>query len=154
VITESGFIDVAPQAWVSAAQAQREKGLLALDYLTAVDQAGSVEVLAHLVTPGSSDEAMLRAVLPGDDLRIATLLTVYPGADWHERETSEMFGIEFHGRVGTDPLLLRTSSGRPPLRRDSPLPERVDTPWPGAQEKQRRRRLPPGVRKEWVDPDE
>jgi NADH-quinone oxidoreductase subunit C len=155
VITGSQIIEVAPDSWVQAAKDQHGQGLQALDYLTAVDRGGAVEVLAHLVSPGTGDEAMLRAVLPADAPHLASLVSVFPGADWHERETAEMFGIEFYGRIDTDPLLLRTPSERPPLRRDSPLPERVDTPWPGAEEKQRRRRrLPPGVREEWVDSDE
>jgi len=97
---------------------------------------------------------MLSATVPTDAPRITSLLGVFPGADWHERETAEMFGIEFLDRDGVEPLLLRGVPERPPLRRATPLPDRVQTAWPGAEDKQRRRRrLPPGVREEWVDPD-
>ena len=154
MITSSEFIEVAPADWVQASREQRERGLSALDYLTAVDRGGAIEILAHLVRPGTGDEAMLSASVPTDAPRIASLLGVFPGADWHEREAAEMFGIEFFDRDLVEPLLLREVPEQPPLRRDTPLPERVQTAWPGAEEKQRRRRrLPPGVREEWVDPD-
>ena len=39
----------------------------------------------------------VKADLPDDDLSIATLIPVFPGANWHEREALEMFGINFVG---------------------------------------------------------
>ena len=39
----------------------------------------------------------LKADVPDDDLRIATWIPAFAGANWHERETCEMFGITFDG---------------------------------------------------------
>ena len=84
---------------------------------------------------------------------------MYAGAGWHERETHEMFGIDFAGHRDLDPLLLPDGFEGHPLRKDFVLASRVAKPWPGAKEPgesdheaapSRRRTRPPGV----PDPDE
>ncbi len=67
----------------------------------------------------------------GDDLTIGTWTDTYPGADWHERETWEMFGITFTGHPGLRPLYLPTDFEGHPLRKDFPLLSRIIKPWPG-----------------------
>ena len=59
---------------------------------------------------------------------------VYPGAAWHERETYEMFGVDFPGHPGLAPLLLPPEFEGHPLRKDFVLASRVAKPWPGAKE--------------------
>ena len=39
----------------------------------------------------------LNVPVPGDDARIDTLETVFPNANWHEREIYDMFGVTFEG---------------------------------------------------------
>lgn len=56
---------------------------------------------------------------------------VYPGADWHERETWEMFGIVFDGHPGLRHLYLPGEFEGHPLRKDFPLLAREVKPWPG-----------------------
>ncbi|HEV8023950.1 MAG TPA: NADH-quinone oxidoreductase subunit C, partial [Candidatus Nanopelagicales bacterium] len=136
MIVESDIQDVEPEAWVIAATGLRDAGLVSADWLSAVDRGGKLEILLHLCAPGSGREALVRTVVSIDSPRIASLVSLFPGVNWHERETAEMFGVEFQGRSTTEPLLLRTPVDQPPLRRDSSLPERVDKPWPGAQEKE------------------
>jgi NADH-quinone oxidoreductase subunit C len=58
-------------------------------------------------------------------------VSVYPGADWHERETWEMFGIEFHGHPALRHLYLPFEFEGFPLRKDYPLLAREVKPWPG-----------------------
>ena len=84
---------------------------------------------------------------------LPTCSTLLAAAAWHERETAEMFGVVFDGHPDPRPLLLRTASQRPPLRKAASLRERVTTPYPGAQEagaRTRRPQLPPGVRADWL----
>ena len=69
--------------------------------------------------------------LPDDDLSIATWVNEYPGADWHEREAWEMFGIEFVGHPGLRHLYLPGAFEGHPLRKDYPLLARRVKPWPG-----------------------
>ena len=54
-----------------------------------------------------------------------------PGADWHERETWEMYGIDFIGHPEIRHLYLPGEFEGFPLRKDFPLLARVVKPWPG-----------------------
>ncbi len=48
----------------------------------------------------------LRVALEGKNPEIATVSDIFPGFEWHERETSEMFGITFKNHPDMRPLLL------------------------------------------------
>ncbi len=56
---------------------------------------------------------------------------VYAGADWHERETCEMFGIGFAGHPNLVNMYLPADFEGHPLRKDFPLLARRVKPWPG-----------------------
>ena len=56
---------------------------------------------------------------------------IYAGADWHERECWEMFGITFEGHPALRHLYLPSEFEGNPLRKDFPLLSRVVKPWPG-----------------------
>ena len=74
-------------------------------------------------------------------------MSVYPGADWHERETWEMYGIVFDGHPSLRHLYLPSEFEGHPLRKDYPLLAREVKPWPGLVDVEpmpgeRRRRAP------------
>ena len=146
------IIDIAADEWVAACTASADRGCDVVDWLTAVDTAESLFVVVHLVDPGSSRSQMLRCELNSERPEIASITSWFPGADWHERETHEMFGIEFLGRSQTNALLMRAGDGSSPMRKTAPLDARVRTPWPGQESAtgRRRQKLPPGVRAEWT----
>ena len=56
---------------------------------------------------------------------------MYTGANWHERETWEMFGINFAGHPDLRHMYLPTEFEGFPLRKDFPLLARLVKPWPG-----------------------
>ena len=56
---------------------------------------------------------------------------VYAGANWHERETHEMFGIGFNGHPDLRNMYLPSDFEGYPLRKDFPLLARIVKPWPG-----------------------
>ncbi len=62
---------------------------------------------------------------------VPTISQLYPGADWHERETWEMFGFNFVGHPHLVHMYLPTDFEGYPLRKDYPLLARVVKPWPG-----------------------
>ncbi len=68
---------------------------------------------------------------PDGALTIGTWIDTYPGAAWHERETHEMFGINFAGNDDMRHLYLPTDFEGHPLRKDYPLLARLVKPWPG-----------------------
>lgn len=69
--------------------------------------------------------------VPDDPLHVATWTHEYPGAEWHEREVWEMFGIGFAGHPGLRHLYLPGEFEGYPMRKDYPLLARLIKPWPG-----------------------
>lgn len=89
------------------------------------------QLIARVFDIGRKVGVHLRCDLPDDDLRAETWVGVYPGANWHERETHEMFGITFDGHPYLENLYLPTGFEGYPLRKDFPLLARMVKPWPG-----------------------
>lgn len=73
----------------------------------------------------------LKADLGDENPSIETWTKVYAGADWHEREAWEMFGVEFTGHPGLRKIYLPADFEGTPLRKDFPLLARMVKPWPG-----------------------
>ena len=63
----------------------------------------------------------LRVPLAGDDLNIPTIETVYPNANWYEREVYDMFGVNFEGHSDLRRILMPYEWEGHPLRKDYPL---------------------------------
>lgn len=73
----------------------------------------------------------LKVDLPDDDLTLDTWIPVFAGANWHEREAHEMFGIGFTGHPYLAHIYLPGEFEGHPLRKDFPLLARHVKPWPG-----------------------
>jgi NADH-quinone oxidoreductase subunit C len=67
----------------------------------------------------------------GSAPRAESWVPLFRGADWHERETWEMYGIIFDGHPGLRHLYLPGEFEGYPLRKDFPLLAREVKPWPG-----------------------
>ena len=131
--------DVPADAWVAAHEVLRDEvGLTFFDFLTASDELNDgFRVVTHLADfwGGSHVEhVMVRTLIPRATPQLASLADVYAGANWHERETAEMFGITFDGHPNLVPLLLPDGFEGNPLRKEFVLASRVAKPWPGAKE--------------------
>jgi len=60
----------------------------------------------------------VRVRVPRSNPKIPTISAIYPGADWHERETHDFFGIKFIGHPNLIPLLLPEDADYHPLLKD------------------------------------
>jgi NADH-quinone oxidoreductase subunit C len=89
------------------------------------------QVFARVNDITTNRAVTIKADLPDDDLHIATWIPVYPGANWHEREAAEMFGIEFTGHPNPRKLYLPGDFQGYPMRKDFALLARRVKPWPG-----------------------
>jgi NADH-quinone oxidoreductase subunit C len=74
---------------------------------------------------------LVKADVPDADLTVPTISGVYAGANWHEREVHEMYGIDFAGHPDLRNLYLPTEFEGFPQRKDFPLLARRVKPWPG-----------------------
>jgi len=111
------------------------------------------QVFARVRDIRDNRELSLRADVPDDTLTVESWVTNYAGADWHERETWEMFGIEFAGHPGLRHLYLPMEFEGHPLRKDYPLLARVVKPWPGIVDVEPMPGEAPGDDEEAVDVD-
>jgi NADH-quinone oxidoreductase subunit C len=110
---------VAPDQVVFAAE-QLDKEGLSLDTITGVDwmAEGQMEVVYDYFHPAKALRVVVRTRIPRDNPEIATILKVFPGANWHERETHDFFGIRFLGHPNLTPFLLPEDADYHPLRKD------------------------------------
>jgi NADH-quinone oxidoreductase subunit C len=94
--------------------------------------AGRLQVFAHVEsTQQPAVGITLKVDVDEDDPHVESWVSVYPGADWHERETWEMYGIVFDGHPSLRHLYLPSEFEGHPLRKDFPLLAREVKPWPG-----------------------
>ncbi len=149
-------VDVPAGRWAQALELARDElGLAFFDWLSAVDElADGFSVVCHLADPDTHAHLLVRTRVAADAPSVGTATGVFRGASWHERETHEMFGIDFAGHPDLRPLLLPDGFEGRPLRKDFVLAARVAKPFPGAKEPgeserdsapARRKTLPPGV---------
>ena len=73
----------------------------------------------------------LKADVDDVSMSVPSWVPVYAGANWHEREAWEMFGINFIGHPGLRHIYLPGEFEGNPLRKDYPLLARRVKPWPG-----------------------
>jgi len=92
------------------------------------------EVVSHLYSTTHHHNVRIKVPLEREDPVCPTISDIFPTANWHERETSEMFGIGFQGHPQPVKLLLPEPFEGHPLRKDFPLMSREAKPWPGAVE--------------------
>jgi NADH-quinone oxidoreductase subunit C len=129
-----GTIDVPAAAWRTAVLTARDElGLDFFDWLSAVDELDEgFRIVVHLWSTRERFGVLLRTIVPRDGASLESIVDVFPGAAWHERETCEMFGIGFPGELPG--LLLPPGFEGHPLRKEFVLASRVAKPWPGAKE--------------------
>ncbi len=89
------------------------------------------QVLARLTQPFSSMGINIKVDIDDAVMAIDSWSEVFAGANWHERETHEMFGIGFNGHPDLRNMYLPTDFEGYPLRKDFPLLARIVKPWPG-----------------------
>lgn len=131
-------VSVTPARYREMAKFLREEPEFACDYCefsAGVDFGEEgLEVVTHLHSVTHGHDVRLKVRLPLDNPVCPTISDLFPGANWHEREAAEMFGITFEGHPQPVRLLLHERFEGHPLRKDFPLMSREAKPWPGAAE--------------------
>ena len=97
---------------------------LQFDYLrcqSGVDYLGELESVYHLYSFAKKHSLAVKVRFPSADAHVPTVSHLWAAANWHERETHEMFGIVFDGHPDLRPLLLEEGLGYYPLLKSHPL---------------------------------
>lgn len=92
--------------------------------LTAVDYGGGrpLEVVYQLWSIPHRQALRIKCELPLSSLEIDSATTIWPGADWLEREVYDMFGVRFRGHPDLRRILMPDNYAEGhPLRKDFPL---------------------------------
>lgn len=115
-----------PENIIEISQALRDEfGFNFLCELTAVDYWPEEEPRFHIVygyySHANNSRMALRVPLNGDHPSIRTLTDLFPGANWHEREVWDMFGVKFDGHPDLRRVLMPYDWEGHPLRKDYPL---------------------------------
>lgn len=110
---------VAPEQVVAAAQILDREGF-GLDTITGVDWIGEnqMEVVYDFFHPSEYTRVVIRTRVLRTTPKVPTISEIFPGANWHERETHDFFGIEFSGHPNLKPFLLPEDADFHPLRKD------------------------------------
>jgi len=86
--------------------------------VSGVDKPDFFEVVYHLFSTVFSKKLILKAFLDKNNPEIDSLCEIYPAANWHERETYDLFGIKFMNHPNLERILLPNDWKGHPLRKD------------------------------------
>ena len=82
---------------------------------------GRFEVVYNLYSLKNKSYVRLKVRVDEDNPTVETVCFVWPGANWHERETFDMFGISFKGHPDLRRMYMPEEYEHFPLRKDYPL---------------------------------
>lgn len=119
---------VDPADLLATCRTLREDPELGLDFLaclSGVDYPDHIDVVYHLFSIGHPDRGLvLKVAVPkgpdaAGEVRLQSVTPVWLGADWHEREAFDLFGIRFEGHPDLRRILMPEGfDGGYPLRKD------------------------------------
>lgn len=111
---------VEPGNWMQLAKSLRYSSL-GFDYLfclTCVDWKTHLTMVYHLSSTVHRHCVVVKANLDRNDPVIETVCDIWRTAEFHERETFELFGVKFHKHPDLRRLILTDDFDGYPLRKD------------------------------------
>ena len=120
-------VRVKPDALVEVCVFLRDNPECAFDYLSDVSgvdywpEEPRFGVNYHLTSTRFRQQLRVKVRVAGTDPHVPTVTPVWPGANWFERETYDLFGVTFAGHPDLRRILLPQDYQGHPLRRDQPL---------------------------------
>jgi len=93
----------------------------AVDYYPDYNRPGRFGVSYHLLSMLYKRRLRLKVYLPEDEPSVETVTSVWPGANWPEREVMDMMGVDFKGHPDKRRILMPDDWNGHPHRRDYPL---------------------------------
>jgi NADH-quinone oxidoreductase subunit C len=118
----------------------RDEPDIYMDYLADLcgvdypDRQYRFEVVYTLYSIRHAHRICIKALVPEDNPSIDSVVSLWSGANWHEREACDMFGIVFNGHPDLRRILMPEDWEGYPLRKDYPLKGRTDVEYKGVEE--------------------
>jgi NADH-quinone oxidoreductase subunit C len=113
---------------------------LYMDYLVDLcgvdypDRQYRYEVVYNLYSVKHKHRIMIKALIPEDNPSVDSVVPIWSGADWHEREACDLYGIVFNGHPDLRRILMPEDWDGYPLRKDYPLKGPQDVEYKGFEE--------------------
>ena len=117
-------LTVAPESIVAAAQAAKAAGYNFLEDVTCVDWYPTeprFQVAYHILSMGMKERLRLVARVHGDGPTIDSITSVWPSANFYEREVFDLFGVTFAGHPRLTRIMMPNNWEGHPLRKDYPV---------------------------------
>ena len=95
------------------------------------DRIERFEVVYNLYSLKNKAYLRLKVLVDEQDMQVPTVTGVWPGANWHERETFDMFGLKFTGHPDLRRMYMPEEFEYYPLRKDFPtmgIPDSLPLP--------------------------
>ncbi len=89
-----------------------------LEFVSAIDWPDRFDVVYQLTSLARQHGIALKVPIPKDDARIPSVAGIWRGADWHEREAFDLFGITFEGHPDLRRIMMSADWKGHPLRKD------------------------------------
>jgi NADH-quinone oxidoreductase subunit C len=90
-------------------------------------EGGRFAVVAHLLSVSNNQRVRVRVFCPNDELPVvASMVDIWPAANWFEREAFDLFGIVFEGHPDLRRILTDYGFIGHPFRKDFPLSGNVE----------------------------
>lgn len=114
---------VPPDGLLEACRALRDEAPYHMDYcsfVSAIDRPanGTIEVVYHLYSTSERHEVLLKVRVPRDVPRVPSVTGIWAGANWHERETYDLFGVTFDSHPDLRRIMMTDDWSGHPLRKD------------------------------------
>lgn len=115
------IIDVPRNGYVDLVRAARDAGYETFIDLCGVDhlvREPRFDVVVNLLSQQLGERVRVKVGVPNEDPALASITSIYVGADFYERETWDLFGIVFVGHPDLTRLLMPDEWEGHPLRKD------------------------------------
>ena len=117
-------LTVAPESIIPACEALKAGGYNFFEDMTAVDWYPSdprFQLSYHLLSHAYKERIRLRAMVDETDPSVESITSIWPGANYYEREVFDLFGIRFEGHPNLRRILMPDDWQGHPLRKDYPV---------------------------------
>lgn len=122
------FIRIAPQDIPEVIGYLKSESTLKMEYLNLISgvdwlKENKMEVVYHLSSMTHHHKIVIKTYVDRNEPKVPSIVSLYGGANWHEREVYDLMGIKFEGHPDLRRILLPDDWMGHPLRKDYQFPE-------------------------------